>query len=387
MSAQEAAKTMRDDINQAIEGLGAGESLEETPQEVLTSEEDKGGEETPTSEDENLSSEEKSDAKENESPAPDNDDEEGKSSASPSDGAGDSSQDTKPDEDKPAEGKAPTDSLKAPVSWTPQEREQWSKVPRPLQDRILAREQEIERTIADTRAARTLHDNFNGIVQSYAPVLAAEGVQNPLQAVESLFGAVARLRMGTPMQKAQEVQYIIQQYGIDIPTLDHVLSTGQSAVGNGQPADPNLAHINQVLDQKLGPVQQFMNTVQQNHQHAQQTERVNAENQVSAFSETAEFISDVREDMADLIDLAAQRGKVMTLQQAYDLACQQNPEIKKVLDDRAEAERLAKASENLQDKKHAAGSISGKKGGSGGSPVAASLRDTIAQAWEEQENQ
>jgi len=348
---------MREALNAAIEETNTAEDLEETQQVVESYDE-----ETSESED---------DTEENKSGAVDAA-EQSTSAEARNDAEAD------PDPTKESE-KAPTDSLKAPAGWSPKERESWSKIPRNLQESIISREKAMADTMAGTKQARQIQDHFQRLSQSYAPVLAAEGVSHPMQAVESLFQTVSKLRMGTPQQKAQEAARIISAYGVDIQALDDAL------VGNPQPSrqqngDPR---IDSLLEQKLAPFNEFMQTVQQ-LQERQKTEGLQqAQNEVANFAATHEFLGDVREDMADIIDLAAKRGVQLTMEQAYDRACAAHPEISNVITQRKSDEALLSTRQTLDSKRSAASSLSGRQTGAGGRAGGMSLRDSLAAAFDE----
>lgn len=268
------------------------------------------------------------------------------------------------------------DSIKAPLDWSPKQRESWSKIPRPIQDKIVAREQEMAQTIAGTAEARKTADRFSQLASSYAPVLAAEGVNTPMEAVEGLFKTAANLRMGSPEQKAQQIAQMIKHYGVDIQALDNVL------VGQPVQKAPN-ADFEQLINQKLAPINQVFEQLtalqQQKAQQSQQT----ANQSVVEFGQKAEFLNDVRNDMADLIDMAAKQGRNLTLQEAYDRACALNPEIAQVIEERKREEQILGGRSQIAAKRNAASTLNGKMSGSGGGTSNLSLRDTIASAWDE----
>lgn len=263
---------------------------------------------------------------------------------------------------------------KAPVGWNPKAREEWVNVPPEAQQMILEREKEIAITLQQTQQARHTHDAINQLATSFAPIMAAEGVSEPLTAIKGLFETVAQLRVGTPEQKAGKMAQLIQHYGIDVQALDNAL-VGESG------ASPD-AHIQSLVDQKLGPVNQLLQELQGRGQANQQASMEQAQQEVDNFQ--GEFLENVRLDMADLIDMAAARGQQMTLQDAYDKAVLLHPEIQEVLDKRASDAALLNQQENLDKKKNASSSIAGEKGGEGGAIGDESLRDTISSAWDEQ---
>jgi hypothetical protein len=280
----------------------------------------------------------------------------------------------KPDNEEKITDDKNKDSMKAPVDWSPSEREQWSKIPRNLQEKITAREKDMATQMAGTAQARQTHDYITQLGQSYAPVLAAEGAESPLHAVKSLFDTVASLRMGTPQDKANEMGRLIKHYGIDIQALDSVLS-GQAPENN-----PN-AQIEQMIDQRMAPVNQMLQMQKQQEQNQIQANQQTANRDVEQFSQTNEFLGDVRMDMADLIDMAAKQGRPLTLQQAYDRACSLNPEIAKIIDDRKKTESIMGNRQSLGHKRNAASSLNGRQIGTPSSD-AMSMHDAIADAWD-----
>ena len=268
------------------------------------------------------------------------------------------------------------DSLKAPINWSPQQREEWSKIPRHLQEKIISREKEMDQAVAGTAEARKTHDYISQLHQQYAPILAAEGVNNPLEAVGNLFQQVSTLRLGSPVQKAQLVAQIINQYGVDIKTLDDFL------VGETPQNSPQ-SEITRLMDQKLEPFNQVMSHLANLQQQGQAEKNAAAKNDVLEFSKTAEFFNDVRNDMADLVDMAAARGQTLTLQDAYQKACALNPEISRLMQERQQQQAIMGGNRNIQHKRIAASSLSGRQVGAGGGDAAVSLRDQIAQAWDD----
>jgi hypothetical protein len=266
-------------------------------------------------------------------------------------------------------------SIKAPLDWGPQEREQWSKIPPALQRKIVAREKEMSDSMANTADARQTHDYIAQLGQSYAPVLAAEGAQSPLHAIKSLFDTVASLRMGTASDKAKTMGQLITHYGIDINALDSVLA-GQ------EPQHGPHSEIEKMLDQRLAPVNQMMQSLGDMQQQKQQANQQQVQTEIQQFAQENEFLGDVRNDMADLIDMAAKQGRNLTLQEAYDRACSLNPQISSVLADRARQNELLGNQQSIASKQTAASSIHGRQGGVADA-AQMSMRDQIANAWDD----
>ena len=264
-------------------------------------------------------------------------------------------------------------SFKAPASWKPQERELWSKVPPQLQARIKAREAETDALLRDTAQARQTHDFVNQLATGYAPLLAAEGMPDIGTGIKGMFETVALLQNGAPEMKAQKMAQLIQHYGIDINALDAAL------VGEDPQVDPNY-QVQQMIDQRLQPVNQLLEQINQTRQQQYQQSQAQADKEVSEFK--GEFLQDVRMDMADAIDLAASRGQRMTLQQAYDLAVGMRPDLQKIIKERQERERIIGQKQQIGQKMNAASSISGSRGGIASGNVD-SIRGAIEDAWNE----
>lgn len=283
-------------------------------------------------------------------------------------------------DDAPSTPKSSNDSLKAPVGWSPKEREQWSKIPRPLQERIHAREREMAQHMAGTKEARQTYEAVSKVAQSFGPVLAADGFNNPVEAMQAAFGTMAALRMGTQEQKAKEVARLVSQYGVDIGALDDALvgttPTGQSQQGAVPP------QLERILSEKLAPMQQFMQTVEQLQQQQANQGKQQAQQAVQQFAEKAEFLADVREDMADIIDIAAKRGVNLTLEQAYNRACAANPEISQILEQRRQQDAIRGNQQQLGAKRAAASSLSSPPTGTSAPSSNMTLREQIAAAFE-----
>ena len=266
------------------------------------------------------------------------------------------------------------EAIKAPASWTPKARETWGKLPKEAQAEIAKREKQITDTLAQTAQQRNFVKQVNDTLAPYREGLIAAGVKSPLEAIDVLFRTEASLRVGSPHTKAKTIADMIKQYGVDIQTLDSLLA-GEAPQQNPQ------SELEALLDQRLGPIQQYLS---QQHQYAQQQEMTGAHSQVGEFAKNAEFLEDVRMDMADLIDMAAARGQQMTLQQAYDKACAINPEISKVMAERQRQQQLMGNKQNTDRKRHAAVSVTGREGGQMAKGEADTLRGAIEAAWDAQ---
>lgn len=236
---------------------------------------------------------------------------------------------------------------KPPQSWKPGAREAWSSLPPDVRAEVYRREREAQTVLQQTSQARQLAQHVEQLQQRYSPALAAEGV-NVMQATENLMKVSSTLRFGTPLEKAQTAAAIIQQYGVDIVALDHLLANQPPP----QQQRPQMMQSDPRVDQL------FQRLEQAQRERVERLEQT-AMQEVSKFGQDREFFEDVREDMADLLELAAKRGLDLTLEDAYDRACQMNPEIKRVIEARNKAQSAGTSKQSTQRARTAASSVRG----------------------------
>lgn len=249
---------------------------------------------------------------------------------------------------------------RAPASWKPEEREGWDKITPAHRAAIQRREAEVDNVLRTTADARKLHADFERVTRPYEAFYRAEGA-TALQAVENLFQTAAALRTSPPGQRAALVADLIINYGVDINTLDSVLSAktkGQTVPGHA--ADP----IVQLIQKELKPVREFMGSVQQTRQTAQQAMEQQATQTWTEFMADPknEFAKDVSEDMADILDMATKRGQLVSLQDAYKRATLLHPTISGIVQSRQQASGSAQQTAAARRALNAAASIPGNGG-------------------------
>lgn len=276
---------------------------------------------------------------------------------------------------------APVRKFKAPGGWKPGVRQHWDALPPEVQEEIVRREADADRMHNQSLSHRKHFEEFAGIVRPYEGLMRASGV-TPLQAIGNLVQTAARLQVGTPQEKVQVVAAIIKSYGIDLPMLDALLS-GQQV----PPAARANDELMRAIDQRLKPMNDFMayaqNSRQQNEIALARETATEAQN--FAADPANDHFEDLRYDIADILEMAANRGREMTLKQAYDLAASQHPEISKIIAKRQSDEKTRQAAQTLARSRRAASSqpagVPGGVGGRGGKP--ANRRDAISQAWDD----
>lgn len=247
-------------------------------------------------------------------------------------------------------------AARAPVSWKPEAREDWAKLPPGAQQEVMRREREITETLRTTADARHLQQQFQQVAQPYMHFIQAEN-STPMQAFSNMMQTAATLRVGSAQQKADLVTNICMQHGIDLQMLDAALS---ARMGQGGQQQPQHSDVMQLVDQRLAPLMQHFNGIQQQRAQVEQQSTAALQSEVDAFMSNPanEFAGDVHADMADILDLAANRGQKITLQDAYNRATMLHPTISGIVQRRQQNGAVASTSQAALRAKRAAASIS-----------------------------
>lgn len=271
-------------------------------------------------------------------------------------------------EGQPAADPPLADPYPVPRGWKPDIREKWVGIPREVQEEVLRREKEINSGLQTASAAKKFKQEFDTLITPYQPYFDVDRM-TPMQGFKEYLTTSALLRSGTPQQKASALAGVISQFGVDVQMLDQYLAAaiqGRGAAPEGQP-NPQQYHDPRV-DQILQRMQQ-----QEKQFQERQTGTLKAE--VATFEKDTknEFFNDVRDDVADLLEMAANRGKAMTLKQAYDRACEMNPDVRKVVEARKiEAARASAVSLRPGGAPQASAKGAGDK---------VSMRESLDRAW------
>jgi len=279
--------------------------------------------------------------------------------------------------DDPVEASAATEEVttdtgdKPPLGWSPENRESWAALGEGVKSQITKREAEMETFMRDSAQGRRDIESFHDMVEPYRALIQQEGARDPMEAIQGLFRTASTLASGSQQQKAQRIAQMIGHYGVDIESLDNILSNTPQAAAN-----PQQDAVQAAINARLQPMENMFKGLQdrQNESNYQNQQRLNDD--IAGFEATAEFFEDVRLDMADIMDMASNRGQTIDMQQAYDKACALHPEISKVVASRARQSDLGiKKSVSSQ-------TVNGSMGGEGGVSTAGSLRSMIETAWD-----
>ena len=267
-----------------------------------------------------------------------------------------------PTDDKPAEDGA------APQSLSPEAREKWKDTPAEVKAEFKRMDQRIEGMAQKYGQSYQRTQQMDKALAPFSQYFQMNGGAG--QTIQSLLQTGSMLQMGTPQQKAAMTAQIIKQFGIDINTLDSML-VGEAPA----PEQQQQQQFEQMLNQKLQPLQQQLQTYQQREQYEQKVQQHQVGTEIQQFASKNEFYNDVRADMADLLDLAANRNRPMDMDEAYRIACSQHPTISKIIAARG-------SQETVNRKRQAASSIRGNPGGDSMSSGASSISAALNDAWD-----
>ena len=247
---------------------------------------------------------------------------------------------------------------RAPQAWRPEVREHWAQLPEPVRAEIQRRETEHAKFIQESSEARKTNEALMRTIAPYEAFIRAEN-SNPMQAIDNLMSTAARLRTGTAPELAQMVAGLVQQFGVGRFGNAFIEQLDSALAGQAPQQDPQQAAIEQVLNQRLAPVQQMLTQFQQAQMAQQQQVTSSAQNEVADFLNKAEFGEDVRDDMADLMEAATRRGQNLSLADAYKKACLMNDNVRAVITQRVRAQGAQQGTQAAQKARSTAVQVSG----------------------------
>lgn len=267
---------------------------------------------------------------------------------------------------------------KAPASWTVTAKQHWGALPPEVRQEVQRRELETTQVLHQSKQARDFVNRFIQTVQPYQQAIMAETGGDPIAAVRGLMDVASRLRFGLPQEKAQILAQLVNTYAVDIATLDSALAGVMPQQPQG--FDPNF--VQQAVQQQLAPL--FQQAQARRQQMEQQLSgQVQTELQKFASNPKHEFYEDVRDLMADVIEINEKRGIQVSLDEAYNHAIRLHPEVAKIIDARSQVTSVQSLNSAAQRAKAAAVSVKGSAPvGSPDPAEPSSVRDAIEAAIE-----
>ena len=261
---------------------------------------------------------------------------------------------------------APAPVDEAPKGLSVGMRENWKNLDRQTKDEFKRYEERIggmaQKYAHDARRAQAM----DKVMQPYSQLMQMNG--GPQNILPGLLQTGAALQTGNEVERARTVASLISQFQVNPAQVAGFLK-GE----NPEPSQND--QIQQMINKQMAPVHQQLQQYQQRDQQMREQGQEQIKGKIREFAQANEFYGDLSETMADIMDVAARNGREMGLQEAYDAAAWQHPEIRKVM--------LARQSQGqVQQRKRAASSIHGTPGGEGSSASPADLRSTLEQAFQ-----
>lgn len=251
-------------------------------------------------------------------------------------------------EPQPTPAAAP---VKSPFGWTPAELEAFKTAPPELQAAISRREADVQRIITKIDDERAFGKSVKEIAAPYDHLLKAEGA-DPLSLFKLYTDNAALLRTGTPEAKAYGIASVVQRFKVDPTLLISLLQQGMGNTSGGLPHPQNYMPQPAMVPQQDVPA--LVQAEIQNWQIKSEVERFEATQ--------PKFYSLLKPTMAQLL----QNGEAETLQDAYDKALDQQPDLRSILtaeQTTAEAEKQRQANlDRANQARRASGSIAGGPG-------------------------
>jgi hypothetical protein len=236
-----------------------------------------------------------------------------------------------PTEEPPAaeETSAEVQEVGAPKTWTKEALETWATIPPRAQQEILKREEDFMQGISQYKGAAEIGQRYHAVVEPYAPILAAEGI-DPVQMFQSFAANHYLLTKGTEAQKVELAASMLHGYQIPLPELLNYIADQ----GLGEPVDPKLISLER-------EVQQLRSTIN-GAQTAEQTRAGKAiADEIDAFA--ADPAHPYFDELANDIQKLFGSGMANTLAEAYEKAVYANPATRQKEIDRLTAEKLSTA--------------------------------------------
>jgi len=272
-----------------------------------------------------------------------------------------------------------------PASWKKEAKGEWAAIPLHIRQEVHKREMEISRVLQETTQARQQVQEIQQVVSPFMARIQAAGI-SPTQAIGELLKADYTLATAPKAQRAQYMARLISEYDIDISELDSAIVAarqgGQQHQQSAQPQgiDPNQinALVQQQLNQALAP---FYQQRQQQDRQVQQ-EAVATVEQLS-LDPKYPYFDEVRQEMADLIEVASRRGVELSIKDAYDRAVAVNPMVREQVARQSVTQQANQSHLQAQRAKAASSSVTGSPAAGGSNTYVGdgSLRGTIEAAF------
>lgn len=260
-------------------------------------------------------------------------------------------------------------AIKPPEGLKGELKARFGELPPEWQTEIARREAESHKALTSQDEERQFGRRINQLVSPYLPTIRAEGA-TPEKAFENYLQTAHVLRQGTPIQKAQALRSIAQQFNVDL-----------NLPLQGAGSDPQTAQ----LWQRLEAAEAKLQAQDQQRQH-QDDQAIQTQIEEFAKQPGHEHFEKVRVQMGALFDAGVSKD----LGELYQRAIWADPELRSTLvaaeTKAAEEKRKAEQVALTARSKNAAVSVTGAPGSSrplNGAQSHGSIEDDVRAAMSE----
>lgn len=270
-----------------------------------------------------------------------------------------------------------------PATWSAGAKAIYASLPEIARKEIAKRETDYARGIQQYAEKAKVADSFMREAQPYEAMLRAEG-SNPVAALSAFLQQAYTLRSATPQERGRLIMETAQKFGADLSP--YLGQQAEQPGGQTQDLSQVQALVQQLVAPHLRKIQQWENSQATAQQHQEQQMEQEISSQITAFqSATNEDGSPKHlyfENVRPLMSAFFANGQAKDLEQAYDMACFANPEVRAALiadqHRAADAQRLEEAKRKTGDARAAGFNVSGQGGIGIAGATQSSLRDELA---------
>lgn len=271
---------------------------------------------------------------------------------------------------------------KAPLGWGVTRDALWAKTPAEVRQAISKRELEIQRGMSRAGNIEKVANEYVDTIKPFEAIIKSMNT-TPREAIRNVMTTASALITGPQNVKAAVLVEMIQNYGVDLPTLDAALSAALAGKPTPGSAPQPVAAMDPRIMQQLQPLFALQERLTQQEGQKQEKMQADAVEAINSISNKPHF-EDLKEDMADIMEMAAKRGQLMNIQQAYDKAAQLHPEVSKIVSQQRKATDVSAAASTLARSRRAASTVSGAPSSSALKGGVQDRRSAIEEAWNAQ---
>lgn len=232
----------------------------------------------------------------------------------------------------------------APQSLPASVKAKWASLDPEVRTYWSQREADIHKKFTSDDGELQMGRKIKEVITPYMALIQSEG-GTPETAVRDLLNTAYQLRSAPAAQKAQMVQKIIHQYGVDM-----------SLIQQSETSDPNIL----ALQQKIAHLEQMANpeTLYKSFEERSENNKIYSEVKAFASDPANKYYEQVKPLMASIMG----SGTVQNMKEAYDAACKAHPTVSSMLEAEKSVSLKAKQAEEIEKKRKAAASITGSPG-------------------------